>query len=46
MGHLYEDLEETLELLERPVEETYLRYDLGHLTGLLGLLAFLDFSSE
>lgn len=42
MGDVSEDLEETKQLLNRPVEETYLWHDLRHLIGLLRLLAYLD----
>jgi hypothetical protein len=42
LGDLYEDLEETLDLLGRPEDETFIWHDLSHVIGLLQLLAVLD----
>lgn len=41
-GSLTDDLEEVQDLIQRPLDETYLWHDLEHLCGLLRMLAFLD----
>lgn len=46
LGDLNDDLEETLGLLERPEEDTFIWHDLSHLIGLLQLLALLDLPAQ
>jgi hypothetical protein len=42
LGDLNEDLQETLQLLGRPEDETFIWHDVSHVVGLLQLLAVLD----
>lgn len=42
-GDVTDDLEEVRDLLHRSEGEVFLGHDLGHLCGLLGLLAFMDY---
>lgn len=46
LGDLSEDLEEILDLVQRPEEETFVWHDLSHLIGLLQLLVALDLPPE
>ena len=46
LGDIYEDLEEAADLLQRPDDETFVWHDLGHLIGLLQLVAMLDLPPE